>query len=77
MKKITKVAKKTKQGVVHTTKLGNVHADIPSKGEHGFIASDGKFKNRKQGAKIANKANQSKTKVRKLHSTDLKQYKGK
>lgn len=54
--------------------MGKTHADIPGAGRHGFIENDGKFHDRPQAAKVANKAKQTKTKVRKLHSTDLKKY---
>lgn len=56
--------------------VGNTHADIRKKdGKHGFITSDNKFVNRKEGAAIATKAKQTKTKVKSLHSTDLKKGK--
>lgn len=77
MKKIIKIAKRTKDGSIKTTKMGNEHIDIPGPGEHGFIASDNKFKSRTQAAKIAKEAGQNKHAVRKLHSTDLKAHKPK
>ena len=56
--------------------VGKTHADIRKKdGKHGFITTDDKFVNRKEGAKIATKAKQTKTKVKSLHSTDLKKGK--
>jgi hypothetical protein len=56
--------------------VGKTHADIRKKdGKHGFITTDDKFVNRKQGAKIATKAKQTKTKTKNLHSTDLKKGK--
>ena len=68
MKKIKAVALKVP--------VGTTHADIRKKdGKHGFITSDDKFVNRKEGAKIATKAKQTKTKVKSLHSTDLKKGK--
>ena len=53
--------------------VGKTHADIRKKdGKHGFITTDDKFVNRKQGAKIATKAKQTKKPTKNLHSTDLK-----
>ena len=80
--KIERVALKKKDGTVTSVKPGKRHADVKPKGsaarsKHGFVDSDGKFLNRKQAAKVANKAGQTKTKTKNLHSTDLKAYKGK
>lgn len=58
--------------------VGKTHDDIRKKdGKHGFITTDNKFVNRKQGGKIATKAKQTKggKKVTNLHSTDLKKGK--
>ena len=43
----------------------------------GFVEDDGKFHERPQAAKVANKAKQTKKPVKKLHSEDLKAFKGK
>ena len=68
MKKIKAVALKAH--------VGKTHADIKKEdGVHGFITSDNKFVNRKEAAKIATKAKQTKTKTKNLHSTDLKKGK--
>ena len=56
--------------------VGNTHADIRKKdGKHGFITTDDKFVNRKEGAKIATKDKQTKKPTKNLHSTDLKKGK--
>lgn len=68
MKKIKAVALKAP--------VGNTHADIRKKdGKHGFITTDDKFVNRKEGAKIATKAKQTKKPTKTLHSTNLKKGK--
>jgi hypothetical protein len=82
MRKIERVALKKKDGSVNTVPVGKRHADVKPKGsaarsKHGFVDSNGKFLNRKEGAKVANKAKQTKTKTKNLHSTDLKAYKDK
>ena len=78
--KVEKVALKTKDGKVRTAPVGKRHADVKPKGsaaraQHGFVDSNGKFLNRKEGAKVATKAKQTKSKTKNLHSTDLKGYK--
>lgn len=75
--KITAVARKDKKGKVHTVPLGKQHKDIQAKGRRGFVEDDGKFHERPQAAKVANKAKQTKKPVKKLHSEDLKAFKGK
>lgn len=56
--------------------VGKTHADIRKKdGKHGFITTDDKFVDRKQGAKIATKAKQTKKPTKNLHSIDLKKGK--
>jgi hypothetical protein len=79
--KIERVALKTKDGKINTAPVGKRHADVKPKGraaraQHGFVDSNGKFLNRKEGAKVASKAKQTKTKTKNLHSCDLKGYKG-
>ena len=80
-KRIKKVALQKKDGSTKTAPLGKRHADVKPKGsaarsKHGFIDSSDKFVNRKEGAKIATKAKQTKRKTKNLHSTELKAYKG-
>ena len=77
MKKIKKVALQKKDGSIATAPIGKRHADVEPKGsaarsKHGFIDSEGNFLNRKEAAKVATKAKQTKTKTKNLHSTDLK-----
>ena len=80
--KIERVALKKKDGSVKSVPVGKRHADVKPAGsaarsKHGFIDSDGKFLNRKEAAKVATKAKQTKSKTKNLHSTDLKKYKDK
>lgn len=75
--KIERVALKKKDGTVHTAPVGKRHADVSPRGsaaksKHGFIDSNGKFLNRKEAAKVATKAKQTKVKTNNLHSTELK-----
>lgn len=73
MKKIHKVAIKLKDGTVKTVPIGKQHKDINGgHGRRGFVTTSGDFVNRKQGAKIATKAGQTKVKTKNLHSTELK-----
>ncbi|UOF82039.1 hypothetical protein [Caudoviricetes sp.] len=72
MNKIKKVAVRKKDGEIKTTKIGNHHIDIASRGKRGFIDNNGKFVNRKEGAKIATKSGQTKEKTKNLHSSQLK-----
>ena len=78
--KIERVALKKKDGTINTAPVGKRHADVKPKGsasrsKHGFIDSNGKFLNRKEAAKVATKAKQTKNKTKSLHSVELKGYK--
>jgi len=75
MAKIAKVAIKKPSGKVVSEPMGKRHVDLHTSGQRGFVTTTGKFVNRTEGAKIANKANQVKSKVTHLHSEDLKAYK--
>lgn len=78
MKKIIEVAKKEKKGIVEMP-IGHRHKEIKGKGKHEFIDSDGKVEKRKEAEKTAKKAGQIKSghEQKKLHSSDLKAFKGK
>ena len=73
--KIAKVAIKKPSGKVASEPMGLKHKDLHTSGKRGFVTDSGKFVGRTEGAKIANKAKQSKTPVSRLHSEDLKAYK--
>ena len=73
--KISKIAIKKPSGKVVTGPMGKVHNDLKTEGKRGFIDNSGKFVGRTEGAKIANKAKQTKSPVSRLHSEDLKAYK--
>jgi len=71
MKKVSAPAIKAPSGKVTVAKgKTDHHADIPAKGQRGFVLSDKTFVNRGQAAKVADKAGQAK--VKKLHSSNLK-----
>ena len=69
-------AVKNKDGkVVKAPSKQYAHKDLETKGERGFILSDGKFAGREEAATVAKKAKQVPKTVKKLHSEDLRKKK--
>ena len=69
-------AVKKKDGkVVKAPSKQYAHKDLETKGERGFILSDGKFAGREEAATVAKKAKQVPKTVKKLHSEDLRKKK--
>ena len=79
MKKIIAVAKKEKHDKIVIMPIGHRHKEIPGKGKHEFVDSNGKVEKRKEAEKTAKKADQIKPgeEHKKLHSSQLKAFKGK
>ena len=69
MRKIVKAAIKDSSGKVTT---GDKHKNIPAHGKEGFKTNDGKFIDRKEAAKVANKAGQTNGKVKTLQAHMIK-----
>jgi len=67
--------KKTGGKIVKAKSKKQSHDDLETKGERGFILSDGKFAGREEAAKVAKKAKQVSKSVKKLHSEDLRKKK--
>ena len=67
--------KKTSGKIVKAKSKKQSHDDLETKGERGFILSDGKFAGREEAAKVAKKAKQVSKSVKKLHSEDLRKKK--
>jgi hypothetical protein len=78
--KVPAVKKKNGKIVKANTKLDS-HDDLETKGQRGFILSDGTFADREEAAKVAKKAKQVKSgasalaKRKKLHSENLRTIK--
>lgn len=73
--KIHRPAIKTEAGtVVVAKKAGLRHKDINAEGRRGFVTDTGKFVNRGEGAKIAQKAGQVTGSVQSLHSHNLPEF---
>ena len=76
MKTVKVPAVKKKDGkVVKAPSKQYAHKDLETKGERGFILSDGKFAGREEAATVAKKAKQVPNNVKKLHSEDLRKKK--
>lgn len=75
-KKIEKIAIKTPSGKIKTASIGKSHNDLHTQGKRGFVSSGREFMNRKEGAKVANKAHQT-SGVKSLHSHNLKNQRSK
>lgn len=74
-KKVKVPAIKTSSGkIVKAKSQQQSHADLKTKGQRGFLLSDGKFANRGEAAEVANKSGQTK-RVKKLHSHHLRKGK--
>jgi hypothetical protein len=67
--------KKSSGKVVKAKSKQQSHAELETKGERGFILSDGKFAGREEAATVAKKAKQVPKTVKKLHSEDLRKKK--
>jgi len=73
--------KKSSGKVVKAKSKKQSHDDLETKGQRGFILSDGKFADREEAAKVAKKAKQIKSgkkevdKTKKLHSENLRKKK--
>ena len=67
--------KKTSGKVVKAKSKQQSHDDLETKGERGFVLSDGKFAGREEAAEVAKKAKQVPKTVKKLHSEDLRKKK--
>jgi hypothetical protein len=67
--------KKSSGKIVKAKSKKQSHDDLETKGERGFILSDGKFAGREEAAKVAKKAKQVSKSVKKLHSEDLRKKK--
>lgn len=67
--------KKSTGKIVKAKSKKQSHDDLETKGERGFILSDGKFADREEAAKVAKKAKQVPKKIKKLHSEDLRKKK--
>ena len=67
--------KKSSGKVVKAKSKQQSHNDLETKGERGFILSDGKFAGREEAATVAKKAKQVPKTVKKLHSEDLRKKK--
>jgi hypothetical protein len=67
--------KKSGGKVVKAKSKQQSHDDLETKGQRGFVLSDGKFADREEAAKVAKKAKQVPKKIKKLHSEDLRKKK--
>lgn len=74
-KVVVPAIKKSSGKVVKAKSKQQSHDDLETKGERGFILSDGTFAGREKAATVAKKAKQVPKTVKKLHSEDLRKKK--
>jgi hypothetical protein len=74
-KVVVPAVKKSDGKVVKAKSKKQSHADLETKGERGFVLSDGKFAGREEAATVAKKAKQVPKTVKNLHSSDLRKKK--